>query len=239
MNYQEMSSWFYNGDGIKLADEIYNQFNLKFFPPEIQATKWVDGLIKKFYYPLISKGLKFRMPGLGGEVLKVLELMLFFYLDLMSFPLFPLEQLMELNGLDQRLIWVRDYIKYVNITTILDGMNLELVWKHLLISSHGITLIMTKRLVETCYMKSNSAIASEFFARNSFAMKKLNDEFKVNFVKYPKQLLKTLNERSSEVVFDYANKDNLGKKILRSISEYRKLFMFWSEYSEKVFKSQE
>ena len=92
-----------------------------------------------------------------------------------------------------------------------------------------------KRLVETCCMKSNSAIASEFFARNSFAMKKLNDEFKVNFVKYPKQLLKTLNERSSEVVFDYANKDNLGKKILRSISEYRKLFMFWSEYSEKSF----
>ena len=66
-------------------------------------------------------------------------------------------------------------------------------------------------------------------------MKKLNDEFKVNFVKYPKQLLKTLNERSSEVVFDYANKDKLGKKILRSISEYRKLFMFWSEYSEKSF----
>ena len=32
MNYQEMSSWFYNGGGIKLADEIYNQFNLKFFP---------------------------------------------------------------------------------------------------------------------------------------------------------------------------------------------------------------
>ena len=32
MNYQEMSSWFYNGDGIKFADEIYNQFNLKFFP---------------------------------------------------------------------------------------------------------------------------------------------------------------------------------------------------------------
>ena len=26
MNYQEMSSWFYNGDGIKLADEVYNQF---------------------------------------------------------------------------------------------------------------------------------------------------------------------------------------------------------------------
>ena len=39
-------------------------------------------------------------------------------------------------------------------------------------------------------MKSNSAIASEFFSRNSFAIKKLKEEYNVNFVKYPKDLLK-------------------------------------------------
>ena len=84
-------------------------------------------------------------------------------------------------------------------------------------------------------MKSNSSIASEFFARNSFAIKKLNEEYNVNFVKYPKELLKSLNERSNEVVNDYANKDKLGKKILKSIIAYRKLFIFWSNYSEKSF----
>ena len=84
-------------------------------------------------------------------------------------------------------------------------------------------------------MKSNSAIASEFFARNSFAIKKLKDEYNVNFVKYPKDLLKILNQRSAEVVRDYANKDKLGKKILDSIITYRKLFIFWSDYSEKSF----
>ena len=92
-----------------------------------------------------------------------------------------------------------------------------------------------KRLVEVCCMKSNSAIASEFFARNSFAIKKLKDEYNVNFVKYPKDLLKILNQRSDEVVRDYANKDKLGKKILDSIITYRKLFIFWSDYSEKSF----
>ena len=34
---------------------------------------------------------------------------------------------------------------------------------------------------------------------------------------------------------DYANKDKLGKKILNSIIDYRKLFIFWSNYSEKSF----
>ena len=37
----------------------------------------------KIILPSDFKGLKFRMPGLGGEVLKVLEQMLFFYLALM------------------------------------------------------------------------------------------------------------------------------------------------------------
>ena len=35
-----------------------------------------------------------------------------------------------------------------------------------------------KRLVEVCCMKSNSAIASEFFARNSFAIKNLKTNIK-------------------------------------------------------------
>ena len=74
-----------------------------------------------------------------------------------------------------------------------------------------------------------------FFARNSFAIKKLKEEYNVNFVKYPKDLLKKLNKRSEEVVNNYANKDKLGKKILNSIIDYRKLFIFWSNYSEKKF----
>ena len=66
-------------------------------------------------------------------------------------------------------------------------------------------------------------------------MQRLNNEFKVNFVKYPKELLKSLRKRSVDIVSDYANEDKLGRKIYDSIIEYRKLFMFWSNYSEKSF----
>ena len=236
MNYQEMSSWFYNGDGIKLADEIYNQFNLKFFPAGNTGNQMGGWFNKKILLPSDFKGLKFRMPGLGGEVLKS------FGTNVVLLPgpdVVPAISSGTIDGtewigpaadLGKGLHKVCKYYYYPGWhepgTCLEAFINLK-SWNEL---NNDL-----KRLVETCCMKSNSAIASEFFARNSFAMKKLNDEFKVNFVKYPKQLLKTLNERSSEVVFDYANKDNLGKKILRSISEYRKLFMFWSEYSGKSF----
>ena len=51
MNYQEMSSWFYNGDGIKLADEIYNQFNLKFFPAGNTGNQMGGWFNKKIILP--------------------------------------------------------------------------------------------------------------------------------------------------------------------------------------------
>ena len=52
---------------------------------------------------------------------------------------------------------------------------------------------------------------------------------------FPKNLLKTLRKRSEEVVRDYASKDKQGEKILENILKFRKLFIFWSNYSEKSF----
>ena len=91
-----------------------------------------------------------------------------------------------------------------------------------------------KRLVETCCIKSNSAIASEFFARNSFAMQRLNNEFKVNFVKYPKELLKSLRKRSVDVVSDYANKDNLEEKYMTVLLNTENYLCFGQIIRKKV-----
>ena len=236
MNYQEMSSWFYNGDGIKLADEIYNQFNLKFFPAGNTGNQMGGWFNKKIISPLDFKGLKFRMPGLGGEVLKS------FGTNVVLLPgpdVVPAISSGTIDGtewigpaadLGKGLHKVCKYYYYPGWhepgTCLESFINLK-SWNSL---DNEL-----KRLVEVCCMKSNSSIASEFFARNSFAIKKLNEEYNVNFVKYPKELLKSLNKRSNEVVNDYANKDKLGKKILKSIIEYRKLFIFWSNYSEKSF----
>ena len=91
-------------EGIKLADEIYNQFNLKFFPAGNTGNQMGGWFNKRIVETKDFKGLKFRMPGLGGEVLKVLELMLFFCPVLTLFQQFLQEQLMELNGLALLLI---------------------------------------------------------------------------------------------------------------------------------------
>ena len=89
-----------------------------------------------------------------------------------------------------------------------------------------------QRLVQTCCVRSNTFIASEFFARNCFAVKKLKDQFNVSFVRYNDSVLKLLKKRSDEVVSEIAAKDKLSKKIFDNILSFRELAIFWSHYSE-------
>ena len=119
-------------------------------------------------------------------------------------------------------------------TIILDGTNPVHVSRHLLIYQAWNNLNGSlKRLVEAQLIaKSNSLIASEFFARNCFAVKKLKDQYNVSFVRYDDLVLKLLKRRSDEVVSDIASRDVLSKKIFDNIFKFRELAIFWSHYSE-------
>ena len=44
-----------------------------------------------------------------------------------------------------------------------------------------------------------------------------------------------LSKTREEIAHNYARKDEMGKKIYDNIMKFRKLYMFWSEYSEKSF----
>ena len=66
----EYYAWLYYGGGQKLWDELSAQFNLKPFVSSntgVQMGGWFNKEIKTLDD---FKGLKFRMPGIGGEVLR-------------------------------------------------------------------------------------------------------------------------------------------------------------------------
>ena len=69
MNAQGMNAWIYTGGGQALWDELYAPFNLKPMPAGntgVQMGGWFNREIKSIDD---FKGLKMRIPGLGGKVL--------------------------------------------------------------------------------------------------------------------------------------------------------------------------
>ena len=69
MTFQEFNNWYYHAGGMELADNLYSIFGLKFFPAGNtgpQSGGWFNTEING---PEDLQGLKFRMPGQGGEVL--------------------------------------------------------------------------------------------------------------------------------------------------------------------------
>jgi TRAP-type mannitol/chloroaromatic compound transport system substrate-binding protein len=70
MTFMEMNAWLYYGGGLELWRELYEPFNLVPFPcgnTGVQMGGWFN---KEINSVADLKGLKMRIPGLGGEVIR-------------------------------------------------------------------------------------------------------------------------------------------------------------------------
>ena len=72
MTFQGQNAWYYHGGGLELWNEIYNDFGVIGMPcgnSGVQMTGW----FKKPVNSLADfKGLKMRIPGLGGKIYKAI-----------------------------------------------------------------------------------------------------------------------------------------------------------------------
>ena len=72
MNAMEQNAWCYYGGGIEEADKIYNALGLKFLPMGNTGNQMGGWFNKEINTPDDYKGLKMRMPGLGGRTIEKL-----------------------------------------------------------------------------------------------------------------------------------------------------------------------
>ena len=69
MNANGMNAWFYGGNGLNMWNKLYKKFGVKPFPmgnTGVQMGGWFN---KKIETLEDLKGLKMRIPGIGGKVL--------------------------------------------------------------------------------------------------------------------------------------------------------------------------
>lgn len=233
---QEMNAWLYYGGGMELWRELYAPFNI--IPAAagnsgVQMAGWFNREIKTVDD---LKGLKMRIPGLGGEVLRRAggttvnmpggEL----FTSLQSGALDATEWVGPYNDLAFGFYKVAKYYYYPGWHE--PGSTMEA-----LINKQAFNQLPDdlQSIVMAACKAVNMDMLSDYTAKNNQALNTLVNKHGVKLMPLPDDVLRTLKQLSEEVVIELANKDPLAKKIYTSFSQFRTQVSQWSTLSEQAF----
>ena len=101
----EMAAWILFGGGQALWDELSAGFNIKPLMSTNTGAQMGGWFTKEVTGPESYKGLRYRMPGLGGEVLRRLGAVVVPLPGARSFPRFNPAPSMRANGSDRGTTW--------------------------------------------------------------------------------------------------------------------------------------
>lgn len=232
----EMNGWLYFGGGIKLWHELYSQFGLIAFPAGQTGCQMGGWFNKKLNRPEDLKGLKMRMPGLGGEVFARLGG------NPQNIP--PQELFTSLqSGVIDGLEWVGPWndmalgfhkiAKYYYGPGFHEGSaTLELMLNKKAWDSLPKEL---QRIIKIACATENSLMHAEYQANNAAGFAQLQKEGKVEIRPYPNAVLKAFFDMSKQVQAETAAAGALEKKIYESYHNFQKQNMAMGDVTERAF----
>ena len=233
---QEMNGWLYSGGGLELWTELYEPFGL--IPAAagntgVQMAGWFNKEIKS---PADLKGLKMRIPGLGGEVLKRAggtpvslpggEI----FSSLKTGAIDATEWVGPYNDLAFGLHKAAKFYYYPGWHepgTTLEALINKQAFEELPKDLQSIVLNACKVV--------NQQMMSEYTTRNQQALDTLVNKHHVKVQKLPDDVLAMLQKLSDEVVEEVAAKDKMTQKVYTSFRAYRDQVKKWTAISEKAY----
>lgn len=233
---QEMNAWLYYGGGLELWQEIYDDFGLVAAATGNSGVQMAGWFNKEINTVDDLKGLKMRIPGLGGEVLSKAGGTPItmpggdIFTSLQSGALDATEWVGPYNDLAFGLYKVAKYYYYPGWHE--PGTTLECLINKKAYNSLSKDL---QKIVLTACKAANIDMLSEFTARNNQALEILVSKHRVQLKPLPDEVLKSLKTISEEIVNDLANKDPMTKKVYESYSRFRDQVINWEKVSEQAF----
>lgn len=238
MNAQQTNAWVMNGGGLKLWEELYAEYGLVPFVGGNTGVQ-MGGWFRKELNGLEDlKGLKMRMPGLGGKVLAktgataVLVPATELYTNLERGVIDATEWIGPYHDYNMGFYNVAKYYYYPGWHE--PGPMLELFANQKAFNELPFDL---REILRTASSRLAMWTLGEFEAKNNTYLQKLVKEKGVKLRKYPAEIMQTLKKYSKEVVEELANKDARTKKIFASYDKFRKDISEWSKVTEQAFYS--
>ncbi len=236
LNAQEMDAWLTYGGGYELWSELYANFGLIPFAAGNSGVQMAGWFNKPINNLADLKGLKMRIPGLGGEVLKQAggtpvnlpggEL----FMALQNGTIDATEWVGPYNDLAFGLHKAAKYYYYPGWHE--PGSTIECMVNQ---KAYNALPQELQKVVEAACAVANQSMQSDYTAKNRIALQTLVEKHNVDLRKLPDEVLKALKVISDEIVANVANKDAFTKKVFDSFNDFRKTSTAWQSISEGAY----
>ncbi|MGI9270194.1 MAG: TRAP transporter substrate-binding protein [Woeseiaceae bacterium] len=231
LNYLELNGWLYYGGGLELWRELYALFNLYPIPcgnTGVQMGGWFN---KEINSVADLKGLKMRIPGLGGEVLRRaggIPITLpgaEIFTSLQTGAIDATEWVGAYNDVSFGLQKAARYYYYPGWHE--PGPGLETMINREAWDSLPPDL---QSIVETTCQAITTDMVAEYTHGNAYALQQLVDDPEVEMRTFPKEVIDLLRSITDEIVTEWIAADPAAKKIADSYYA----FLEKSAYGQKV-----
>jgi TRAP-type mannitol/chloroaromatic compound transport system substrate-binding protein len=236
MNVNQFNAWNIAGGGKELWEELYARFDL--MPmlagnTGVQMGGWFNREINSIDD---LKGLKMRMPGLGGKVLDkaggtaLLVAGGEIYTNLERGVIDATEWIGPYHDYLMGFHQIAKYYYYPGWHE--PGAALELIVNK---SKFDALPSDLQEIIKTAAHRSNTWIMAEFNSKNMIYLNKILEEGSVELKAFPDEVLTKLREYTDEVLQELVAQDQDCRKIYQSFDKFRKGMALWSSLSEKNY----
>jgi TRAP-type mannitol/chloroaromatic compound transport system substrate-binding protein len=238
LNAQGMFTWYYAGGGLKLWEETYAPFGLVPRPGGSTGVQMGGWFRKKINGLADLKGLKFRMPGLGGKVLAKAGA---------TAMVTPAGQ--AVSALEQGILHGAEFVgphHDLNAGFYLGARHYYFPGWH----EAGTVAEFTfnkkaydalpadlRRALDCAALAVSSLMLAEFEMKNALALKRLRSEFKgrVEILPFPADVMRGLRRLSAEVLKEEAEKSPMARKVHTAYTDFQELLRDWGRISEGAY----
>jgi TRAP-type mannitol/chloroaromatic compound transport system substrate-binding protein len=237
MTADELNAWIGFGGGQALYDEVDAPFNIKplfCMNTGVQMGGWFT---KEVNTAKDFKGLRYRMPGLGAEVLRRMGA------TVVTTPGGEIMTALKSGAIDASE-WVgpwldtalglsnaADYYYFPGFhepgTPATLGIN-KTIWDSLTASERAV--------IETAAAAELTRSLAKFNAENVKWLKVVRADERIKIRRFSDELIKTFGKLSKEVLADTAAKDPLTRRVYHSYSAFLAGVMDWGELSETGYR---
>jgi len=237
MTSTELAAWMRYGGGQELWNELYERFGLKGFHSGntgVQMGGWFNKEINSLED---VKGLKIRMPGLGGEMMRRLGATV---VNLPASEILPALQ----SGAIDATEWIGPF---ADLGLGLHRSAKYYYWPGVHEPGNAGEITVSKpqfdeladdvqRIFETVVLAEHHRLAAEFLARNAESLDVLVRQHGVRLRRFPDEVLQGMGNAAGEVIAELRDTgDDLTRKIADSFIEHRRSLMTWTDIGELAF----